>query len=152
MGKLKRLLATIGRCTLILLPGNYLRGAQILDDLRFVNAEETIGKTLEEVRKEIGEPNDKGACNMITPIEGKTVTLAGEGWAYRRIYSNESSFLSICFIQELSVAELRTDTQLGEEGQQRVITREILDHRLMRNIIDGQLDRPRWVDPDGDKI
>ncbi len=152
MIKLKRLLATVVFCTLLLLPGATFSGAKILDDMRFINGEESIGKTQAQVLKELGEPANKGECHMSTPVDGESITLSGQGWAYRHQFNNGYSLLSICFVQGLSVAELRTDGTVGADRQQRVLTREIIDHRLMRNIIDGKPDRPAWVDPDGDKI
>ena len=152
MKKLKLVLATIGLCALLLLPGTTLKGAQVLDDLRFINAEETIGKTFQEVSKAMGEPDNKGDCHMSTPVDGKIMTLSGEGWAYQHMHNNGYSRLSICFVQGLSVAELRTDGHIGKNGQQRMLIREVLDHKLMRNIIDGYPARPEWFDPNGDKI
>ncbi len=152
MKKLQRLLATVGLCVLMLLPVSALSGGQILDDKRFITSEATIGKNPSEVKKEIGEPGGKGACSMSTLVNGQSVTKQGEGWSYRYIYDSGVSFLSICFIQGLVVAELRTDNKVGEDGRQYSIVREILDHRLLRNIIDGQPNRPDWADPEGPNI
>ncbi len=152
MTKLKRLLATIGLFTILVLPGNILSSARALDDTRFMNSKETIGKTLEEVRKEIGEPDEKGPCAMVAHVEGKTLTILGEGWDYQHIFPNGSYRLSICFIQGLSVAELTASAQIGENMRSRIITREIVDHKLLRNIIDGEPDRPGWVDLEGPEI
>ncbi len=152
MTKLKRLLATIGLLTILVLPGNISSSARALDDTRFMGSKETIGKTLEEVRKEIGEPDEKGPCAMVAPVEDKIVTIPGEGWDYQYIFPNGSYRLSICFIQGLSAAELTASAQIGENMRSRIITREIIDHKLLRNIIDGQPDRPEWLDLEGPEI
>ena len=145
-------LATVGLCGLLVLPGFAQSGNQRLDDQRFITAETTVGKTLAEVRKEIGEPGNKGPCSMSTLVKGKTVAMSGEGWAYRYIYSDGSSHLSICFIKGLVVAEKKTNNMIEENERQYLLTRETLDHRLLRNIIDGDPGRPTWVDPEGPQI
>ncbi len=149
MGTLQQLLLTLGFCVLILLPTSILSDAQLLDNQRFINSEMTIGKTSEEVKKEIGAPNKRGECSVTTYIGRKPRTLAGEGWAYRAVYNNGASSLDICFIQGLAVTEKRTYKLLNENDQEYSVITEVADHFLLRNIIDNRLNRPKQSNPGG---
>jgi len=149
---LNRILATLGLCGLMLLPVSALGDARILDDQRFVTAEETIGKTQEQVTKEIGPPMTTGKCSMNTSVEGQPVTFIGKGWFYKASFGNGGASLSICFIKGYSVSEQRFFAHMGEDGREATMLESVFDHRVLKNVIEGQPDRPRWVDPDGPKI
>ncbi len=152
MKTINRILATLGLCVLIAFPTSVLSDVQILDDQRFVTAEETIGKTQEEVEKEIGSPVSTGRCSMNTSVEGQSVTFIGEGWLYEASFSNGRTSLSICFIKGYSISEQRFLIHMGEDGRESAVLESVFDHRVLQNVLEGHPDRPRWVDPDGPKI
>ncbi len=149
MKKLQRLLATVGLCVLMLLPGAALGGTEILDDQRFVNMEDTFGKTPAEVKKQIGSPHTTGQCTMSTSIDGEPMSFIGKGWFYQIKFNNGGASLSICFIKGYSVSEQRFSVHTNDNGQEAILLLEIFDHHVLRKVLDGELERPSWVDPDG---
>lgn len=153
MNIIKQTLATLGLCALlVMLPASTLGGTPILDDERFLSIEETIGKTLGEVEKEVGPPAQKAECSVDTRVEGKPATFVGENWNYKLVWAGGASLLDICFIEGYAVAETRTNIQLTEDDRQLQTVLELVDHRKLRNVLDGEPDRPRWVAPNGPEI
>ncbi len=149
MKQLQRLLATVGLCVLLVLPASAIGDARLLDDHRFISSEETFGKTQEEVKKEIGPPESTGQCDMSTLIDGAPMFFIGEGWLYQARFTDGGESLSICFIKGYSVSEQRFSAHMGEDGQESTLLLQVFDHRVLRKVIDGDLERPSWVDPDG---
>jgi len=150
--KLQRLLATVGLCVLILLPASALSSAQILDDQRFITSEETFGKTQAEVKKEIGPPHSTEQCHMSTLVDGELMSFVGEGWLYQARFTDGGVSLSICFIKGYSVSEQRFSAHMDDNGQEATLLQQVFDHRVLRKVIDGEPDRPNWVDPDGPSL
>ncbi len=145
-------LATLGLCGLLLLPASAIGDARLLDDHRFVTSEETFGKTKEEVEKEIGPAHSIGPCTVDTLIEKAPVTFVGEGWLYQVRFRAGGASLSICFIKGYSVSEQRFLGGMSEDGRESTVLSEVFDHRVLRKVIDGDPDRPDWVDPDAPNI
>lgn len=143
-----RILVTLCICGLLLLPALTIGPIETLDDYRFVSSEEMIGKTQLEVEQRIGAIHSTGQCFTVTSVKGKLTTFSGEEWVYRISYNNGEAALTLCFVKGYVVFEQAVLEIVGENGRQGKTLMEVLDHRLLRKIIDRELDRPEWVDPD----
>ena len=153
MNKIKGILATLGLCALLAaLPASALSDPRLLDDTRFITSEELVGKTAEEVVKEIGPPARRETCVVSTPIGGQLVKTEGTGWLYRRIYERGLSQLFLCLVKDYVVAEQRSTVRIVKKGRDEKTFYELIDHRLLRNILDGDPERPEWIDPTGPEI
>ena len=153
MNKIKRILATLGLCALLAsLPASAVSDPRLLDDTRFVTSEQLVGKTTGEVVKEIGSPGRRETCVVGTPIGGQLVKIEGKGWLYRKFYERGMSQLFLCIVKDYVVAEQRSNIRGGKDGRDEKTFYELIDHKLLRNVLDGDPERPKWVDPTGPEI
>lgn len=137
-------------CVILLLPEKVLSGAKKLDDIRFINTEETLGKTKQEITKTIGSPHDLGLCDINTVLNKQQVSITGESWIYSVVFEKGEIFLSICFVHSRVVAEQRIIKNISQTQIQYKSMIEKVDHKLLdRLLIEKRSPSIEWVDPNG---